>query len=71
MNHHPADESVEKAWAEEIERRVEEIESGKIQMVAYEEVRRRMAARLAEVESLKRSASIASRRPKTNDRRPS
>ena len=40
----PADEGVEAAWNEEIKRRIEEIDSGKVQMIPYEEVRRRLAA---------------------------
>jgi putative addiction module component (TIGR02574 family) len=43
-----ADHNVEAAWDEEIKRRISEIESGKVQMVPYEEVRRRLAARLAD-----------------------
>ena len=42
----PADEGVEAAWSEEIKRRVEEIESGKAEMIPGEEVDRRLAARL-------------------------
>jgi putative addiction module component (TIGR02574 family) len=44
----PADEGVQGAWSEEIERRIEEIDSGKVQMIPYEEVRRRLAARLSD-----------------------
>jgi putative addiction module component (TIGR02574 family) len=43
-----AEEGAEKAWAEEIGRRVDDIRSGKTQMIPYEEVRRRLAARLAD-----------------------
>jgi len=43
-----AEEGAEKAWAEEIGRRVADIRSGKTQMIPYEEVRRRLAARLAD-----------------------
>jgi putative addiction module component (TIGR02574 family) len=43
-----AEEGAEKAWAEEIKRRVDDIRSGKTQMIPYEEVRRRLAARLAD-----------------------
>jgi putative addiction module component (TIGR02574 family) len=43
-----AEEGVEKAWAEEVKRRVDDIRSGKTQMIPYEEVRRRLAARLAD-----------------------
>ena len=40
------DEGVQAAWAEEIARRVDEIRSGKADMIPSEEVRRRLAARL-------------------------
>ena len=43
-----ADEGVEAAWNEEIKRRIEEIDSGKVQMIPYEEVRRRLAALLSD-----------------------
>jgi putative addiction module component (TIGR02574 family) len=43
----PADEGVEAAWSDEIKRRVEEIQSGKIEMIPGEEVDRRLAARLS------------------------
>lgn len=42
----PAEEGVEEAWADEIKRRVDEIRSGKVEMIPGEEVRRRLAARL-------------------------
>ena len=48
LDEEPADEGVEAAWSEEIKRRIEEIDSGKVQMIPYEEVRRRLAARLAD-----------------------
>jgi putative addiction module component (TIGR02574 family) len=44
----PADEGVEAAWSDEIQRRIEEIDSGKVQLIPYEEVRRRMAALLSD-----------------------
>jgi putative addiction module component (TIGR02574 family) len=44
----PAEEGVATAWADEIKRRIEDIESGKTQMIPYEEVRRRLAARLTD-----------------------
>jgi putative addiction module component (TIGR02574 family) len=44
----PADEGVEAAWSDEIKRRIEEIDSGKVQLIPYEEVRRRMAALLSD-----------------------
>jgi putative addiction module component (TIGR02574 family) len=43
----PADEGVEAAWSEEIKRRIDEIDSGKVQLIPYEEVRRRLMARLS------------------------
>jgi len=48
LDEEPVDEGVEAAWSEEIKRRIEEIDSGKVQMIPYEEVRRRLAARLAD-----------------------
>jgi putative addiction module component (TIGR02574 family) len=42
----PAEEGVEQAWAEEIKSRVDEIRSGKAEMISGDEVRRRLAARL-------------------------
>jgi putative addiction module component (TIGR02574 family) len=48
LNDAPADEGVEAAWSEEIKRRIEEIDSGKVRMIPYEEVRRRLAARLSD-----------------------
>jgi putative addiction module component (TIGR02574 family) len=47
LDDEPGDEGVEAAWSEEIKRRVEEIDSGKVQMIPYEEVRRRLAALLS------------------------
>jgi putative addiction module component (TIGR02574 family) len=44
----PPEEGVDQAWAEEIKRRIDDIDSGKTQMIPYEEVRRRLAARLAD-----------------------
>jgi putative addiction module component (TIGR02574 family) len=48
LDEEPADEGVEAAWNEEIKRRIEEIDSGKVQMIPYEEVRRRLAALLSD-----------------------
>ncbi len=48
LNDAPADEGVEAAWSEGIKRRIEEIDSGKVQMIPYEEERRRLAARLSD-----------------------
>ena len=42
----PAEEGVEEAWADEIKRRVDDIQSGKVEMIPGDEVRRRLAARL-------------------------
>jgi putative addiction module component (TIGR02574 family) len=47
LDEEPADESVEAAWSEEVKRRIEDIDSGKVQMIPYEEVRRRLAALLS------------------------
>ncbi len=44
----PADQGVEAAWSEEVKRRIEDIDSGKVQMIPYEEVRRRLAALLSD-----------------------
>jgi putative addiction module component (TIGR02574 family) len=41
----PAEEGVEEAWAEEIKRRVDEIRSGKVQMIPGEQVLRDLAKR--------------------------
>ncbi|HTS34276.1 MAG TPA: addiction module protein [Candidatus Solibacter sp.] len=41
----PAEEGVEAAWSDEIKRRVEEIQSGKVEMIPGEEVDRRLASR--------------------------
>jgi putative addiction module component (TIGR02574 family) len=48
INEGPVEAGAEEAWAEEIKRRVEDIRSGKTQMIPHEEVRRRLAARLAD-----------------------
>jgi len=50
LDEEPVNEGVEAAWSEEIKRRIEEIDSGKVQMIPFEEVRRRLAARLADAE---------------------
>ena len=44
----PPDEGAEQAWAEEIKRRVEDIDFGRVQLIPYEEVRRRLMARLSD-----------------------
>jgi|HubBroStandDraft_6_1064221.scaffolds.fasta_scaffold2680540_1 putative addiction module component (TIGR02574 family) len=43
----PAEEGIEPAWSDEIKRRVEEIQSGKVEMIPGEEVDRRLLARLS------------------------
>ena len=47
LDEEPADTGVEAAWSEEVKRRIEDIDSGKVQMIPYEEVRRRLAALLS------------------------
>ena len=42
----PPEEGVEEAWAEEIKRRVDDIRSGKVEMIPGQEIRRRLADRL-------------------------
>jgi len=42
-----AEEGVERAWAEEIARRIEDLDSGKAKTVAWEDIRQRITARLA------------------------
>jgi putative addiction module component (TIGR02574 family) len=42
------DEGVEAAWAEEIERRIRQIDSGEVTTIPWEEVRARLFARLNE-----------------------
>lgn len=44
----PLDENVEAAWSEEIKHRMDDIDSGKVQLIPYEEVRRRLMARLSD-----------------------
>ncbi len=39
----PAEEGVEAAWSDEVKRRVEEIQSGKVEMIPGEQVFREMA----------------------------
>jgi putative addiction module component (TIGR02574 family) len=48
LDQEPADQGVEAAWSEEIKRRIADIDSGKVQMIPYEEVRRRLAALLSD-----------------------
>ena len=42
------DEGVEVAWAEEIERRVRQIDSGEVETIPWEQVREELYARLNE-----------------------
>jgi putative addiction module component (TIGR02574 family) len=44
--HGQPDEDVEVAWAEEIERRVRQIDSGEVKTIPWEEVREKLYARL-------------------------
>jgi putative addiction module component (TIGR02574 family) len=48
LDESPSEEGLEAAWSEEIKRRIEEVDSGNVQMIPYEEVRRRLAARLSD-----------------------
>jgi len=41
------DHEVEAAWSEEIARRIRELESGAVKAIPWEEVRRRISAKLA------------------------
>ena len=49
--HPPGDGSteaeIEAAWAEEIERRIDEIDSGAVQMIPWDEVREEMLANMS------------------------
>lgn len=40
------DADVEETWSEEIKRRVDDVRSGKVELIAGEEVRRRLGRRL-------------------------
>jgi putative addiction module component (TIGR02574 family) len=42
----PPDENVEAAWAEEVERRVREIESGTVETIPWEQVRAELFSRM-------------------------
>jgi putative addiction module component (TIGR02574 family) len=46
----PSEDGAEAAWDDEIRRRVEQIDTGKVKMIPGEEVRRRLAARLQNAE---------------------
>ena len=41
----PRSEDIDEAWKDEVERRIDEVESGKVKLVPLEEVRERMRAR--------------------------
>jgi putative addiction module component (TIGR02574 family) len=43
LDNEPAEEGVEAAWSDEIKRRVEEIQSGKVEMIPGEQVLRELA----------------------------
>jgi putative addiction module component (TIGR02574 family) len=43
LDNEPAEEGVEAAWSEEIKSRVEEIQSGKVEMIPGEQVLRELA----------------------------
>jgi putative addiction module component (TIGR02574 family) len=47
LDEEPANEGVEAAWLEEIKCRIEDIDSGKVEMIPYQEVRR-LAALLSD-----------------------
>src|ERR1700676_5170922 len=47
LDEHPPDPGIEAAWSEEIKRRIEDLDSGKLQLIPYEEVQRRLMARLS------------------------
>ena len=42
----PPDSQAEQLWSEEIKKRVEDVRSGKVEMISGEEVRRRLGRRL-------------------------
>ena len=44
----PPDEGVEAAWAEEIERRVREIDNGTVKTIPWEQVRAELFARVSD-----------------------
>ena len=48
LDQSPSDESIEEEWSHEVKRRIEDIDSGKVQLIPYEEVRRRLLARLSD-----------------------
>ncbi len=46
LDNEPAEEGVEEAWAKEIERRMDDIRSGRVETIPGEQVRERLKARL-------------------------
>jgi putative addiction module component (TIGR02574 family) len=46
LDDEPADEGVEEAWAKEVERRMGDIRSGRVETIPGEQVRERLKARL-------------------------
>ncbi|MFZ0299972.1 MAG: addiction module protein [Candidatus Sulfotelmatobacter sp.] len=46
LDDEPAEEGVEEAWAKEIERRMDDIRSGRVETIPAEQVRDRLKARL-------------------------
>ena len=41
----PSRKDIDEAWSEEVERRIDEVESGKVKLIPLEEVRERMRNR--------------------------
>lgn len=41
----PSRKEIDEAWSEEVERRIDEVESGKVKLIPLEEVRERMRQR--------------------------
>lgn len=46
LDQEPADHEAEQLWSDEIKKRVDDVRSGKVEMIAGEEVRRRLGHRL-------------------------
>ena len=44
LDEHPPDAGVEAAWSDEIRRRIEEIDSGKVKPIPWEDARRQISA---------------------------
>jgi len=49
LDERPLEEGVEEAWAEEIKRRVDDIRSGKVEMIPGEQVLRELAKEFPDV----------------------